>query len=57
MADDREPHNSKYCKEVNCSLRSGNKCTAETCTRTGGDKWAVYFTEYGVLADGDVIDA
>ena len=57
MADYRTPLNSKYCKEVKCPLRSGNKCTVPECTRKGGDKWAAYFTEYGVLADGDVIDA
>ena len=54
---DRVPLNSKYCKEVKCSSRKGNKCTVETCKRTGGDKWAAYFTEHGHLADGDVIDA
>ena len=54
---DRIPYNSKYCKEVNCSLRSGNKCIVLACARVGGDKWAAYFTEHGHLADGDKIDA
>lgn len=54
MAKDREPYNSKYCKEVNCSARSGNKCTLDECVRKGAEKWPAYFTEHGVLADGDI---
>ena len=54
---DREPYNSKYCKEVKCPLRSGNKCTVGECARLGAEKWPAYFTLYGVLADGDEIDA
>jgi len=54
---DREPYNDKYCKEVNCHLRHGNKCTVEECARLGAEKWPAYFTEHGVLADGDVPDA
>ena len=54
---DREPYNSKYCKEVKCHLRHGNKCTAAECARKGAEKWPAYFTTYGVLADGDEIDA
>jgi len=54
---DREPYNSKYCKEVNCPLRSGNKCTIPECTRIGAEKWVMYFTENGHLADGDEVDA
>ncbi len=57
MADHRVPYNSKYCKEVKCPLRSGNKCTVAECTRKGSEKWPAYFTEYGTLADGDVPDA
>ena len=57
MPDVRDPYNSKYCKAVNCSHRSGNKCTLPSCERTVGDKWAVYFTTYGTLADGDNVDA
>ena len=54
---DREPYNSKYCKEVKCPLRSGNKCSVEECVRKGAEKWVAYFTEHGVLADGDTVDA
>ena len=50
---DRIPLNSKYCKDVKCHLRSGNKCTVEECARTGAEKWVMYFTEHGHLADGD----
>ena len=57
MAQEREPYNSKYCKEVNCPLRSGNKCTLERCTRNGNEKRAIYFTIHGVLAEGDVPNA
>ena len=56
MAEDREPYNDKYCKEVNCHLRHGNKCTVAECTRNGNDKRAIYFTIYGVLADGDIAE-
>ena len=56
MADDRIPYNSKYCKEVNCHLRSGNKCTVAACARKGAEKWPAYFTEQGHLADGDEIE-
>ena len=54
---DRAPYNSKYCKEVNCHLRRGNKCTVAECVRKGAEKWPAYFTMYGVLADGDERDA
>ena len=57
MAQDREPYNSKYCKEVNCHLLSGNKCTVEECARKGADKYASYFTATGELADGDIPNA
>ncbi len=50
----REPLNSKYCREVKCNLRSGNKCTVSDCTRKGAEKWVYYFIEHGHLADGDV---
>ena len=53
----REPLNSKYCKEVNCQLRQGSKCTVSECTRTGAEKWVIYFTTYDKLADGDIPDA
>lgn len=51
---DREPYNSKYCKEVNCHWRHGNKCSQEKCVREGNEKRAMYFTAYGQLAEGDV---
>ncbi len=54
---DRIPFSSKYCKEVDCPLRSGNKCTVPECVRSGHDKWPEYFEIHGVLADGDEIDA
>ncbi len=54
---DRVPYNSKYCKKVNCHLRSGNKCTVSECARTGHEKWPEYFTIHGHLADGDEPDA
>lgn len=54
---DRTPLNSKYCKEVKCHSRKGTKCTQEVCTRTGCEKWAIYFTEHGHLADGDIPNA
>lgn len=54
MAKDREPYNSKYCKAVDCSKRHGNKCTLDECIRKGAEKWPAYFTEHGVLADGDI---
>ena len=57
MADDREPLASKYCKEVNCYSRSGNKCTVDECVRPGHDKWVFYFGIHGHLADGDEVDA
>ena len=57
MADYREPLDSKYCIEVKCPLRVGNKCTKDKCTRAGAEKWVIYFTEHGHLADGDVINA
>ena len=53
----RIPYNSKYCKEVNCSKRSGNKCTMPECTRKGAEKWPIYFTMHGELAEGDTPDA
>ena len=53
----REPYNDKYCKEINCPKRSGNKCTEDNCTRDGGDKWAAYWTIHEELANGDKIDA
>ena len=57
MADLRDPYNSKYCKEVKCDLRSGSKCTVIECVRAGAEKWVIYFTEHGHLADGDEADA
>ena len=54
MAQDRIPYNSKYCKEVKCSMRHGNKCTEEKCLRPGNEKRAIYFTVYGELAEGDI---
>jgi len=57
MADYREPYDSKYCKEVNCSYRSGNKCTEDACIRNGSNKRAIYFSIHGYLPDGDTIDA
>ena len=54
---DRIPLNDKYCKEVNCHLRHGNKCTMEECTREGCEKRAIYFTNHGHLAEGDIPDA
>lgn len=54
MADYRIPYNDKYCKEVNCLRRHGNKCMEDRCTRNGNEKRAIYFTRYGTLAKGDV---
>ncbi len=54
MADYRTPYNDKYCKEVNCHWRSGNKCTQASCIRSGNEKRAIYFTSTGQLAVGDV---
>ena len=51
---DRKPLSLKYCKEVKCLLRSGNKCTVPACVRVGAEKWVIYFIEHGHLADGDV---
>ena len=53
----RIPLNSKYCKEVKCTLRHGNECTVDECIRKGAEKWVLYFTEYGHLADGDIPNA
>ena len=52
---DREPYNPKYCKEVKCHLRKGNKCTVEECVRN--HKQIVYWEAFDVLATGDVPDA
>jgi len=54
---DRIPYNDKYCKEVKCHLRLGNKCTVSECTREGAMKWVIYYTVYETLADGDTPDA
>ena len=54
---DREPLDSKYCKEVNCQYRHGNKCSEAECIRNGNLKRAYFFMEHGHLADGDVPDA
>ena len=51
---DRIPYNSKYCKEVKCHWRHGNKCTESKCLREGNEKRASYFTNTGQLALGDV---
>ena len=48
---DRVPYNDKYCKEVNCPLRSGKKCADTHCHRNGNLKRAIYYTVYGHLAD------
>ena len=53
---DRIPLNSKYCRKVKCPLRSGSKCTVPECARNGAEKWPMYFTEHGHLADGDIVD-
>ncbi len=52
MADYRIPYNSKYCKEIDCEFRSGSKCTKSECIAKGGNKWAVYWTDFGYLPDG-----
>ena len=57
MTKYRTPFNPKYCKEVNCPNRYGSKCKEDCCVRTGGVKWATYWTTHGKLADGDKIDA
>ena len=54
---DREPLDSKYCKEVKCPSLHGNKCTEENCVRTGCEKRTLYFMEHGHLADGDTPNA
>jgi len=54
---DREPYNKHYCKTVKCEYRHGNKCTEDTCVRNGNEKRAVYFTQHGHLADGDIPNA
>ena len=48
----RTPYNSKYCKEIKCQYRSGNKCTAEKCMAKGGIKWAKFWTEHGHTPNG-----
>lgn len=57
MAEERVPYNFHYCVKVRCDLRHGDRCTVPECVRKGAEKWPEYFTEYGVLADGDEIDA
>ena len=52
MAKDREPYNSKYCKEVDCSKRSGNKCTVEECVHN--HKRILYWEKFGVILPEDV---
>ncbi len=51
---DRTPLNDKYCKEVNCHWRRGNKCTVAYCMRPGNEKRATYFAKLDKLAGGDV---
>ena len=53
---DRIPLNSKYCRKVKCPLQPRNKCTVPECVRNGAEKWVMYFTEHGHLADGDIVD-
>ena len=57
MADNRVPLNILYCIEVNCPLRLLRKCTVEKCIREGCEKRAIYYTEHGHLADGDIPNA
>ena len=54
---DKVPLSVKYCKKVNCPSLKKSKCTVPKCTRNGAEKWVMYFTEHGHLADGDMIDA
>jgi len=54
---DREPYNFKYCKEVNCQYRHGNKCSLDKCSRPGDLKRVKYWEALGVLAEGDTPDA
>ena len=55
MAQDREPYNSKYCKEVDCSKRSGNKCSVERCVHNF--KRIVYWEQTGEILLEDIEDA
>lgn len=55
MGKDREPYNSKYCKAVNCSKRSGNKCTVEECVHNY--KRIKYWEHFGIILPEDVEDA
>ena len=54
----RTPYNAEYCQAVNCQHLARNRfCVKDRCIRKGAEKWPAYFTEHGVLADGDEIGA
>lgn len=55
MARDREPYNAKFCKEVDCPERHGNKCGVAKCTYNR--KWVIYWELYGVYPPGEVENA
>lgn len=52
MADDREPYNSKYCKVVDCSKRSGNKCTVAECVHNY--KRILYWEKFDIILAEDI---
>ena len=56
MPKDREPYNSKYCKEVDCSKRSGNKCTVVVWECVHNHKRIVYWEIHGELLPEDIED-
>lgn len=49
-----EPYNSKYCKEVDCEYRHGNKCSLEKCVRNF--KCILYWESTGTLHPMDLKD-
>lgn len=45
MSQDYEPYNSKYCKEIDCPQRHGNKCLVEKCIHAKEIRWWTQYKE------------
>lgn len=55
MPKKQKPYNIEYCQAVDCSKRSGNKCTVEKCVRNF--KRIKYWEQTGEILPEDVEDA